>query len=1383
MKKVLLLWLALTAFISKSQIIPDCSKYYIQASSGALYAMDPAQPQGTPTLVPLPFPSFGITGVAIGPSFGYTSAPNPTFWIYYLGTYWYYNGSVFVNTTHSAYGSNPGGSKNYLFDHDASTGNIYIYNGTGSSTLLINASTFSNTVPFDIVGDDKDNFYLLRLGTTQCMYVYNAAGVQTCSYSISGVPNSGPGGPVGGGGFAIMGDKVIVYSPSSGYLAGTMSGSTITFSTVTNPIGVVTHVDYASCPRSTQFSSGITASPHASITCINPSVVLTATAALSPVTYSWTGPGFTGSATNATIQVNSAGIYTCSMTYTDCPNKTSISTFAVLTDTNPIIPSIVSTPSVLSCNSPTVMLSVSQSSASHSYSWAGPGIIGANTTKSITLGTAGLYAITITNLVSGCTGTASLAIGSGIGPLTLNINSSSNFICLPGPAVTLTVSGATNYTWTPSSSLSGSVSSVVSANPATTTSYTVNGVTGVCTGSSVVTVSVDTTPVMTISLANPTICAGNLTGISASGANSYSWNPGALNGASISVNPVTTTIYTLTGQNGNCFSQKNETLVVNPNPNLSPVASPSALCQGGTSTLTAGSAMSYTWQPGNFSGATQTVTPLVTTIYTVSGINGFGCTASSNLTLNVTPYPALSISPPSPTFCAGVSSVLTASGAASYTWNPGGSNSASIVITPTTTTSYTVLGSTNNCPGNASVNIVVINTPTVIASSTSPTVCSGNTLTLSSVGALSYTWHPGNYSGSTYSINPVSNTVYTVSGTATNGCVDSKTLSIVVFSVPIISAGTSPATICIGNSCTLSANGANSYIWNPGNLSGSIVFVSPSSFTNYTVTGTSSLGCTSFSSVAVSVSPYPILTAISSSSAICANTSATLSASGASSYTWNPGSLNGTNVTVSPLINTTYTVTGSNAAGCVNTTSISVSVNANPVISLTSVSNTLCSGNSGTLNASGASSYTWQPSGLSGNSITASPLNTTIYSVTGTDAIGCVNTATIQLVVYPTPVLAPTASSSLICAGETVTLSASGASSYNWTPVLSTSSSLTVNPVIPTLYNVTGSNGTCTASGSLVILVNPNPTLFASAIYSNMCSGASNTLFVSGAQNYTWYPGSVSGPSLTVNPITNTTYTVTGINVSTGCSATSTLFVSVTPGPTLTTSSSHSAICVGTSASLNATGASSFLWNPSGFSASSITVNPTVSTVYSVTGTNGLCSTTHTLELLVNSLPIVNASVSRSIVCLGETVIFTASGASTYTWNGSLTGSVVVLSPTTTPLSTNTLVGTDLNGCVGAELNYTITVQKCDELTELFFLENRITVYPNPNTGNFSVKLNSFSEDTEIELYNFIGELVLKQKPTDFIQAVNIKDKSNGIYILKLTELGKTVTNLKILKE
>ena len=124
-----------------------------------------------------------------------------------------------------------------------------------------------------------------------------------------------------------------------------------------------------------------------------------------------------------------------------------------------------------------------------------------------------------------------------------------------------------------------------------------------------------------------------------------------------------------------------------------------------------------------------------------------------------------------------------------------------------------------------------------------------------------------------------------------------------------------------------------------------------------------------------------------------------------------------------------------------------------------------------------------------------------------------------------------------------------------------------------------------------------------------------------------------------------------------------------------------------------------------------------------------------------------------------------------------------MLSPTTTPLSTNTLVGTDLNGCVGAELNYTITVQKCDELTELFFLENRITVYPNPNTGNFSVKLNSFSEDTEIELYNFIGELVLKQKPTDFIQAVNIKDKSNGIYILKLTELGKTVTNLKILKE
>jgi hypothetical protein len=1382
MKKALILLITLIALISKAQIVPDCSKYYFQSTPGALYAMDPAQPQGTPTLVPLPFPSSGILGVAIGPAFGYTSAPNPTFWIYYLGTYWYYNGSVFVNTFHTAY-SNPGGSKNYLFDHDASTGNIYIYNGTASPTLLINASTFSNTVPFDIVGDDKDNFYLLRLGTPQSMYVYNASGVQTCSYSISGVPGSNPSGPVGGGGFAIMEDKVIAYTHSSGYIVGTMSGSTITFSSVTNPLGILGHVDYASCPRSTQFSSGISASPHPSITCINPNVILTATAALSPVTYSWTGPAFTGSATNPTIQANSAGIYTCSITYTSCPNKTSISTFAVLTDTNPIIASVVPTPSALSCTSPTAMLSVSQSSASHSFLWAGPGIIGANTTKSITVGAAGIYSLAITNLVSGCAGAASLSLSSGIGPLPLNINSSSNFICLPGPAVSLTVSGASNYTWTPSASLSGSVSNVVSANPGITTSYTVNGVTGVCSGSAVTTISVDTTPVLSISLSNPTICAGNLTAISASGASSYSWNPGALNGASISVNPLATTVYTLTGQNGNCFSIKNETLFVNPNPNLSASASPSALCQGISSTLSVGGAITYTWQPGNLIGTTHTVTPLVSTIYTVSGTNGFGCTASSNVTLNVTPYPVLSISPSSPTFCAGVSSILTASGAASYSWNPGGSNSASIVISPTITTSYTVFGSTNNCPGNASVSITVINTPTVIASSSSPTVCAGNSLTLSSSGANSYTWNPGNFIGSVYSVNALSNTIYSVNGTAINGCLDSKTLSVVVFSVPIVSVGASPATICTGNSSALSASGANSYIWNPGNLSGSVVFVAPTGLTNYTVAGTSSQGCTSFSSIAVNVSSYPSLTAISSSSAICANASATLSVAGASSFTWNPGSLNGTNVTVSPLANTTYTVTGGNIAGCLSTTTVSIVVNANPLISLSSVSNTLCSGNSSTLNVSGANSYTWQPSGLNGNSITVTPLNTTVYTVTGKDAIGCATAATLQLLVYPTPGLVSTTTSSLICKGETATLSASGASSYTWTPGLSTSSSIAVSPVAPTAYIVTGSNGTCIATTALVILVNPSPTLFASAAYTNMCSGTSNTLFANGAQNYIWHPGSINSQLIIVNPSVNTTYTVTGTNASTGCSSTATLFLLVTPGPSLVATSSHTAICVGASATLSATGASSFFWNPSGAATSSVTVNPSSTTIYTVTGTNGSCSNTNTLSLSVNSLPTVTASVSRSIVCLGETVVFTASGASTYTWNGNLTGSIVVVSPTTVPLSSNIVVGSDTNGCVSTGMIFSFAVSECNAVGEFRFVENKIIVYPNPNTGKFTLKLNSFSENTEIEIYTSLGELVLKQKLIDFTQIINLEDKANGMYTLKLREGSEIVTSIKILKE
>ena len=242
---------------------------------------------------------------------------------------------------------------------------------------------------------------------------------------------------------------------------------------------------------------------------------------------------------------------------------------------------------------------------------------------------------------------------------------------------------------------------------------------------------------------------------------------------------------------------------------------------------------------------------------------------------------------------------------------------------------YSYSLTTGTCVATGSVNV---NQPAAISLTTTASnslVCSGNSATLNVVGAggtgtLSYLWSNNSTSVSTV-VTPTANTVYSVTATDANTCTSTSTVSVGISQNPTVTV--TGSVVCIGNGIVLTANGANTYTWNTS-ANTSTIFVSPTVATVYTVSGQSAAGCSGPSSTVVhtlNVAPLPTVTAVSSTSLLCSGSTATLTASGASTYSWTGVGANAQAI-VSPTANTTYTVTGTDGNGCSSTALITQSV-------------------------------------------------------------------------------------------------------------------------------------------------------------------------------------------------------------------------------------------------------------------------------------------------------------------------------------------------------------------------------------------------------------------------------------------------------------------------
>ncbi len=488
---------------------------------------------------------------------------------------------------------------------------------------------------------------------------------------------------------------------------------------------------------------------------------------------------------------------------------------------------------------------------------------------------------------------------------------------------------------------------------------------------------------------------------------------------------------------------------------------------------------------------------------------------SSNISVLLNYSFTISASASSSAICLGNSTTLTASGASTYTWN-GGTNAAVIVVTPTSNANYTVVGRNSSGCTNTVVSTITVNAlPSLTTSIPTNTFCAGRTATLSVNGASTYTWNPGAMVGATVNPIPLTNTIYSVSGTNSIGCISSiNTATIVVYGLPTVSVNS--GSICGGQNFTLLPGGAATYT-----ISGGSTVVSPIVMSSYSVTGTSTAGCISSNTAIATVSVNNNPTVSVNSGSICVGQFFTMTPSGANSYTFQGG-----NSIVSPSSNMSYTVAGTSTAGCVSllTATSNVLVNANPTISVNSGS--ICVGQFFTMTPSGANSYTFQ-----GGNSNVSPSSNTSYTVAGTSTAGCVSllTATSNVLVNSNPTISVNSGS--ICAGQFFTITPSGANSYTFQ-----GGNANVSPSSNSSYTVAGtSTAGCVSSVAAVsnVTVNAIPNLVVTSTRPLICLGESTTLTVSGATTYTWSDGANIN-TIVVSPIQNTSYTVSGKS-SAGC--------------------------------------------------------------------------------------------------------------------------------------------------------------------------------------------------------------------------------------------------------
>jgi gliding motility-associated-like protein len=689
-----------------------------------------------------------------------------------------------------------------------------------------------------------------------------------------------------------------------------------------------------------------------------------------------------------------------------------------------------------------------------------------------------------------------------------------------------------------------------------------------------------------------TICQGQSTTLTANfpaPSPSYTWSPATglstTTGSSVTATPTVTTTYIVTGTSGPCLTSTDTVVVtVTPQPTVTVAPSNGNICPGGNVTLTANGANSYTWTPAatlnTSTGATVTASPNVTTVYTVTGDNGGGCSATATATVTVGNSMTITAGPDA-TICNGQSASITVTGpppGSTYLWNPttglSPTSGPNVTASPSVTTTYIVTATDpSGCSGSDTITVNVTPGPNLATAGFPPTCvgnCDGQVVVIPNGGTQPYTYSWSN-GCTTPSCNNLCPGTYNITVTDALGCQSTGSatvspataLSFTVNSTPS-TCGQPDGTACVQVS---GGNPGYTYVWNtvPAQNASCATGLLPGV---YCVTVTDLNGCSD--SVCVTVANTPGFTATITNvvNPSCSNTcdgSATGTAVGGNPpfvYAWSDGQIT---QTASNLCPGTYTVTITDVDGCFDTAIVTIV--APPIVTVAvSPNSTICIGENASLTATGAGgigapyTYDWDNGAFSGSPYVVSPNVTTVYSVVASDANGCPSApATVTVTVNP-PLTVTAAGSTTVCPGGQATITANagggdGIYTYTWLPNGS-GSSVTVTVNQTTTFTVIVTDGCTTPSDTdtVTVFVSPLPVVSFSASplsgcapvcvdFTDLSTPGSGTI-----TSWSWsFPGSDTPTSSGQNP-SNVCYNIPGsygatltvIN-SSGCTQTQTI--------------------------------------------------------------------------------------------------------------------------------------------------------------------------------------------------------------------------------------------------
>ncbi|MBX2903476.1 MAG: tandem-95 repeat protein [Chitinophagales bacterium] len=802
---------------------------------------------------------------------------------------------------------------------------------------------------------------------------------------------------------------------------------------------------------------------------------------------------------------------------------------------------------------------------------------------------------------------------------------------------------------------------------------------------------------------------------------------------------------------------------------------------GGSPTASGGSgAYTYAWSNASFLSSASVANPVVknltqSTIFTVTVTDGLGCTAISTVTVQVVPSTLQANAGTDTTICYGTANSIliggnpTAVGGVSpyvYAWLPaaGLSNTtvANPMASPSQSTTYNVLiTDAKGCTATDSVRVNV-NAPISVAMGADTSVCAGDTVRLGNTTTVSggtapyvYTWQPTismvNAASANPSVFPTTTTTYTLTVTDARGCTGTGAQVVNVNAKPIADAGQDKsivncagASVVIGGSPAASGgSGSYTYVWQPtAGLSDSTIgnpTVSGISTTQtYTLLVTDVKGCTATDNVLVAVTPSSLVAEAGNATSICTGDTAgirlggTPTAAGGTpvySYNWQPAiglsSAADANPIAKPLATTVYYVTVTDANGCIAVDSVTITVSQKPFADA-GLDTSVCNGFAVRLGAnptatSGVAPYTYSWSPVLGNvpNPVVTPIASTVYGLTVTDALGCSSTSFVTVTVRSNPVAdAGTDKNLVACSADSVVLGGSPAASngnppytYSWLP----SGDSVANPVVKNLgastdfvLTVTDQFG-CTATDIVRVNVSQSTLQVDAGNGGSYCAGTNGSVLLGGmptAQGgvypytYQWVGANLSSTTSAnplASPLQTTTYTVI-VTDANGCSGSGTVTVVVHPKPVVDFVL-NSSYCVSTQTIPLVGTPTGGVFSGAGVVGNSFSTVLTGSGTFSITYTysDSLgCTNSITKPIVITPLPIVSLSNDNTEYCNNaNAVTLVASPVGGKFYGAGVDSITGVFTPANATIGNNiiTYVYTDQNGCSNSAVS-TIKVKQ-----------------------------------------------------------------------------------------